>query len=254
MDNSNKIINCFWHGKLNETSLISMHSFHAQQHSVYLWCYNHPKNIPAFIVVKDASEIVPKDVFLKWFPQNDNSDYRMTRLPTFACYFRYKLLYEKGGWWSDVDIFCLKPFNFSSKHIFCEQPIDPENINKLFLITNAIFKTPKHSLLLSNLLKEIEPKAVKAEIPEWGVWGPRMFTKYILELAFDYDLQKKVFMPFPPGKHGIAKQYLDKNVVIPNWAYSLHMFNRYTMDLVAKPESLYDIIRQKHLSNIGKLL
>ena len=30
----------------------------------------------------------------------------------FADMFRYLLLYLKGGWWSDLDMLCLRPWNF----------------------------------------------------------------------------------------------------------------------------------------------
>jgi hypothetical protein len=244
MDSSNLVINSFWGGKLNETGRISINSFKSHGHKLHLWSYDG--------LGKDASQIVPVEVWHRWFPEGDLSDYRKTKLPTFACYFRYKLLYEIGGWWCDLDTICLKPFDFPQEYVFCGQYFglkENEIKEKGLRIITGTFKVPKRCDMLGRILSDIERDAIDGNDPGWGVWGPRMFTRYVKECGLlGYKTRCNVFAPFPPGESGFQKQYVDTNVFVPEWAYALHFFNRYTMDKTGLPGSLYDIYHKKHLS------
>ena len=39
----------------------------------------------------------------------------------FSNFFRYKLLLERGGWWVDADMVCLRPFAFDKEHVFASE-------------------------------------------------------------------------------------------------------------------------------------
>lgn len=39
-------------------------------------------------------------------------------LSGFSDWFRYELLLERGGWWADTDIICLRPFTSSQRFVF----------------------------------------------------------------------------------------------------------------------------------------
>lgn len=252
MDPSNLVINSFWGGgNLNETGEIAINSFRSHGHQFHLWTYDR---LRSNAVSRDASQIVPLNVWRRWFPKGCCSDYRKTKLPTFACYFRYKLLYEIGGWWCDMDTVCLKPFEFQQQYVFCGQYFDLKaneiKEDGLRIITGT-FKTPKRCKLLRRIVVDIEKDAINGNDPGWGAWGPKMFTRYIREFGMlKYKLSRNVFAPFPPGKSGFEKQYVKQNVSVPKWACALHFFNRHTMDKIGLPNSLYDVYRKKYLEQV----
>ena len=43
----------------------------------------------------------------------------------FSNYFRYTLLLERGGWWVDTDLICLRPFDFDDEYVFSSQLAPP---------------------------------------------------------------------------------------------------------------------------------
>jgi len=245
-----EVINCFWTGgNLNESGIISINSFICTGHILHLWHYKEVTNAPVGVVHRNASEIVPLSVFKQWFPEGFSVDYRKTKIPTFACYFRYKLIHKIGGWWCDADIIALRLFDFIQDYVFCGQYFDdPQNeVAEGLRITNGTFKCPKECELLAKIIEEIEDKAINAKDPGWGEWGPKYFTKKIIEFdLLKHKLENNVFAPFPPGNSSLKFQFFDTNVEIPNWAYALHLFNRSSMDIMANKDSLYDIYRRKY--------
>lgn len=63
----------------------------------------------------DASDVVDINVIdeLRRYPHyNGNEVYR-----PLSDYFRYSLLYQRGGWWVDMDTVMLKSFDFNQPHI-----------------------------------------------------------------------------------------------------------------------------------------
>ena len=83
--------------------ILSMKSFLHNNHNYHLYTYGDIGNIPEGVLVKDANKILPeKDIFR----------YQNGSVSAFSNVFRYKMLFEKGGYWVDTDLVCLKPFDF----------------------------------------------------------------------------------------------------------------------------------------------
>ena len=100
------IVNGLWVGKLGELQLLSIKSFLKQGHVYKLWIYVDlenrdlvPDNVPNGVEICDANDILDSKYIFKHWSGN---------YATFADIFRYKLLYERGGWWVDLDLVCLK--------------------------------------------------------------------------------------------------------------------------------------------------
>jgi hypothetical protein len=73
-------------------------------HRFELYTYG-PLTVPAGVVLKEAEKIIPlAEVFYYENPRTGSKD-----LGPFSDLFRFKLLSERGGWWSDVDTICLSP-------------------------------------------------------------------------------------------------------------------------------------------------
>ena len=140
-DHSNRIINSLWVGdKLSFLELLTLKSFIANGHVFHLWTYNKLKTeLPQGVVICDAETVLPKSSVFK-YPNKARIDWGSCSYAGFSDIFRYKLLYDKGGWWVDMDVTCLKPFNFEAPYFF-------RNHWK-FPVVGNIIKAPKKSLLM----------------------------------------------------------------------------------------------------------
>lgn len=88
---------------------LCLSSFLKNGHAVHLYSYEEIPDVPKGVISKDAEEIIPKNMF----------DYRtFINNGTFADYFRYKLLFDRGGWWVDTDLICIQPFCFEGAYVF----------------------------------------------------------------------------------------------------------------------------------------
>jgi len=92
---------------------LSICSFLLNGHDYHLYIYDHVKNIPAGTVIRDANEVLPA---ARIFQYKHRPSYA-----GFANLFRYKLLFERGGWWVDTDTICLKAFDFHDEYVFSTQ-------------------------------------------------------------------------------------------------------------------------------------
>ena len=112
------IINSLWVGTaLSELEELTIQSFISNGHVFRLWCYAEIKNLPAQVIVGNANDILPQSQVFK-YPDNSTIDWGAGSYAGFSDVFRYKLLYERGGWWVDMDVTCLKPFNITEPYFF----------------------------------------------------------------------------------------------------------------------------------------
>ncbi len=106
------IFRSLWVGsKLSALEKTCARSWIYHGHRFELFVYDDVGEIPDGVVVRDANEIIPeREVFL-W-----QGCYAI-----FADLFRWTLLYEQGGYWVDMDVLCLRPFDFKETLLFgCE--------------------------------------------------------------------------------------------------------------------------------------
>ena len=105
------IIRSFWFGKpMNWICDLSMKSYIRQGHRFELYAYEDYL-VPEGVIIMDANEIIPESAS---FQMMSSVDGIRGRYSTFANIFRYKLLFDKGGVWSDLDSICIKPLNFDN--------------------------------------------------------------------------------------------------------------------------------------------
>ncbi|WP_270087404.1 glycosyltransferase [Sphingobacterium sp. SYP-B4668] len=167
MENLNKIIQSFWHGEtLSQVERLCIDSFIANGHEFHLYTYNaNLKGVPEKCLLMDANEIISSDrIFL---------DSRGT-IATFSDYFRVKMLYLRGGWWVDMDIVCLKYFDFEQTHIFSSEYVNGE----IFANIGCI-KSPKGSAFLLNYIAALELTLEKKTTIPWGTFGPTLMNNLL---------------------------------------------------------------------------
>ena len=128
------VIQMFWHGApLSRVEQLSLASFVHHGHPVHLYAYDAIDGVPAGVTMRDALEILPRERIFR---------HRRTQsLAPFADWFRYRLLFERGGIWADTDVVCLAPFDYTQPRVFGWQ--DSE------LINNAVIGLPAGDPLAS---------------------------------------------------------------------------------------------------------
>jgi hypothetical protein len=113
--------------------------------------------LPEGVIVGDANEIVPRGKVFAY--RNKNTfGHGKGSYAGFSDIFRYKLLYEKGGWWTDMDVTCLKPLDFDQPYFF-------RNHHELKVVGN-LMKCPKHSALMKACYEEAID-TVTADNTDW---------------------------------------------------------------------------------------
>jgi len=196
------VIQMFWHGlPLSRIERLSMISFLRNGHAVHLYVYDEPVGVPAGVELKDAAEILPRSSL--FFHRRNQS------VAHFSDWFRYQLLFERGGLWSDTDMVCLRPFDYANPVVFAWQ--DEEHLN------NAVLGLPARDPLAEWLARSCESpnrmlpyddwsrrlaklkrwvKGQGREAVRWGDTGPYGLTSAAQYLGYiEHALPKWHFYP-----------------------------------------------------------
>ena len=100
------------------------------------------------MIIKDGNEIVDGSKIFKY----KNGSYS-----AFSNYFRFNLLYQKGGYWVDADLLCVRPFKL-------EQPIviagEPDRSYKNTSPTSFMIKLPAGSEIAEEAVRVQEEQKV----------------------------------------------------------------------------------------------
>ena len=234
----NIIVHGLWIGNsLSQMELLTINSYIKNRHTFYLWTYQPLTNkLPIEIILKDANSIIPENKIFRYKYKNQFGHGKGS-LGGFSDLFRYKLLYEHGGWWTDMDITCLKPLDFEQPYVF-------RTHHELKLVGN-LMKCPKNSTLMK-ICYEKAAIEINEENKDWhkpiqiliDEVKIQQLEKYILELT-NYD------------SWNLIRTYLIKNITLPtNW-YAIHWINEewrrnYIRKEIFKSNSTYGILMNKH--------
>lgn len=236
----NPIIQGLWIGSyLSAMEQLSVASFLRNGHQYHLYVYDEVRNVPIGAILRDASEILPAaDIF----------QYR--ERPSFAGFsnfFRYKLLLERGGWWADSDMVCLRPFDFIDDYVFSS-----EMSKGLAVVNCGAIKTPPGSKVMAYAWE-----ACKAKDPQqivWGETGPRLMAEAVERHSLDqYVRAEHVFCPIPFWEW---QKILEPNsdLVFDESVYAIHLWNEkwraaeQDKDACYPPDSLYEQLKRKYLT------
>ena len=216
----NKIVHGLWIGKeLSNLELLTINSFLQNGHDFHLWLYDSVStSLPDGTVVEDANEILPRSSIFRYkseFPLprehrvRSFPNYGKESLAGFSDLFRYRLLYEKGGWWSDLDNTCLRTLDLEAPYVF--------KARVRLGATGNIMKCPPRSQLMRRCFecakREVtqdntdwtKPIQILAEsIQEFGL------GRFIRKGISNYDLWQEI------------EPYLNSNKPIPEDYYVLH--------------------------------
>lgn len=239
MATDKQIIQGLWIGsELSVMEQLSVASFLRNGHEYHLYVYGEMKNVPGGCVIKDANEILPSSRIFKYRQYPSYAG--------FANFFRYRLLLERGGWWTDTDLICLKPFDFSDQYVFAN-----EIVNGLEVVTNGILKAPVGSEVMSYACQVCETKDPEKLV--WGETGPRLMAEAVKKFSLEkYQQPAEVFCPI-----GYAdwRQVIEpeSQLRFNESTRAIHLWNEMWRDSgqdkngAYDPECLYEQLKKKYL-------
>lgn len=143
-----EVVHGLWIGeKLNLLQILSLRSFLHFGVRYRLWSYNQHLRVPAGVELCDAREILPESAVFH-YPKDGPIDLPQGRgsFAGFSDIFRYKVLYDHGGWWADLDVTCHKPFGNEAPFYFREHGTLP--------VVGNIMRCPPRSELMRRCFEE----------------------------------------------------------------------------------------------------
>lgn len=237
----NKVIQGLWIGsELSAMERLSIASFLANGHEYHLYIYDDVRNVPEGTAVKDGNEILPASMIFRYEAQKSFS--------AFSNFFRYKLLLERGGWWADSDMVCLRPFDFTQEYVFSS-----EMANGREFINCGVIKTPPGSPAM-----EYAWNICRAKVPAklvWGEVGPRLMSESIKRLALEsFVMRSRVFCPFGYEEwDAVLNPKKVWDLGSPR-TYGVHLWNEMwrrnerDKDQSYHPDCLYERLKHKYMS------
>lgn len=180
------IVNGFWYGsELGELEKLCINSWIKNGYEFYLWLYDDIE-VPENVIIENANNIVS---FNQYFTYNEGHT-RGTPV-AFSNLFRTQLLYQIGGLYSDLDMLCLKPYDFNKRFVFSEQVDSGWDYH---VATCILYSKNKEEKIFDDWSDWIISK--KSKIITHGDLGPNLLTKLIIEHDLKkYVLPKEYFCP-----------------------------------------------------------
>jgi hypothetical protein len=174
----NEIIYSLWVGPpLTLMEQLSITSFLQNGYEYHLYCYGKIPNVPAGAILRDAGEILPSSEIF-YYQQGPGKG----SVAAFANLFRYKLLLERGGWWADTDMICLRPLNFAGSVVFASEHYDAG-----IQTTNSILKLPPGHAV-ARACYETAMREDRAKLT-WGKTGPALMDRIVREAGLQKFIQ-----------------------------------------------------------------
>ncbi len=138
---------------------MTINSFIKNDAEFHLWTYEPiASKVPSKAVVRDGNEILSKDKMFR-YPEKMMLGFGGNSYVGFSEIFRYKVLHDKGGWWSDMDVTCLKPLSLVEDEYYFR-------FHGVLSIVGNIMKVPPQSELMKTCFEEAAQK-VTAETTDW---------------------------------------------------------------------------------------
>jgi mannosyltransferase OCH1-like enzyme len=147
-----------------------MKSFLAYGYQFVLYTYEEVDGLPEGVCRRDASGILPQR---KVFKHQDS-------YAQFSDIFRYRMLRDKGGCWVDLDVVCLKTFDFTSDYVFSSE----RRKNAEMRINTGIIKVPRpgsrfaRAIYRRAKLKRMRSKFTGERL-QWVGLGPQLMAQVV---------------------------------------------------------------------------
>lgn len=257
----------FWHGApLTRIERLSLASFIANGHPVYLHVYDAPAGLPVGVKLCDAARVLPRDGLFK--------HRRTGSLGPFADWFRYRLLHQAGGIWADTDVVCLRPLNYDDAVVFGWE-------NDRYINTAVLGLPVGHTLAAWMAGACEEPHRVlpydsrtrrarklvrrltgnRRDDVRWGEYGPKGFTQAVRHFGL-LGSAKAVnhFYPVPcerwhsvfesqDAMDGSGNRLPSESRTLHLWHAMMHQGRRFDKDGQFATNSLFETLWRRYVQN-----
>ena len=207
-------IQMMWTGPhLPKMQRYCLDSFIRNGHPIELYTYHGCDYVRDGITILDAHDILPREkVFTPVIGD------KIGNLSTFSDLFRYTLLAQKGGWWVDTDTYCLRPFNYTRKHLMT---FDAQTYHWLVTTpfkTIAGHKTIRHILELAD--------AIPRDSIKFNEMGSKLLNANILQHR-DMLKYAEPFEAFQPWDYNSTEKWITDPAfpAVSIATRSIHLFN-----------------------------
>ncbi|MDD9855488.1 MAG: glycosyltransferase [Gammaproteobacteria bacterium] len=233
------VIQSLWIGDaLSNVEKLCIQSFLDHGHAFHLYTYADVGGIPEGAVNKDANEILPASEIFKQSAQGVRG---------LSNYFRYALLAKRGGWWVDMDLICIKPFEFDDEIVFCE-----ELEGDMHYQTAVLHFPPQHPLMVF-MRDWCADKLDEGPREFGGLGGPRILSQHIRDFGLEKHAKPLLqFVMLQDIPLLAFNNTFRQGLHFPANAHSIHLGNmfldRVNIDKNAQydPESLFEQLKSKH--------
>ncbi|MEM7349978.1 MAG: glycosyltransferase [Acidobacteriota bacterium] len=179
-----QILQSLWIGPaLSCMEVLSIRSFLAHGYRYHLYTYDEVADLPAGAELRDAAEILPRS---KVFRYREGGSFA-----GFSNFFRYRLLLERGGWWVDTDVVCVRPFDWGDEHVFASELAGSEDA-----VTTCVIKAPPGSPVMAyawEVCRRSDPRRLL-----WGETGPALLGRAVREHDLEGHVRPpRTFCPLP---------------------------------------------------------
>jgi len=249
------VINFLWVGsRFSRMEYESLNSFMKVGYKVNLWCYEEIENVPEGVIIKDGNLILDsEDIF----------SLKESFLP-FSDIFRYKLLYELGGYWADADMICLKRFDTDEEYIISSESTMATGRfkSKMPYISNiGILKAPKGSLFYKDLYETCSNYNSNNENNDKLLYM-KIFRKKVIKYNYEKYIRppkdfcsvnwwnaKEAFLGNRKMKYGVVpindNEILNNSYCIHLWRDKLTKTHKMNLDNIYNENSLWEKIIKK---------
>lgn len=232
-------VNSLWIGqRYSSLERLCALSHLANGHRYNLWCYETLPNVPDGVTIKDGREILPESEIFRYKVGLGRGS-----VSAFSNFFRYKLLLERGGWWVDSDVVCLKPFGFEQSVVIASE----NDLEGNPVPATCVMKAPAGSEVMSYCWDKC--RSYDKETLEWSVAGPKLLQAAVAATKMnDWIVPSVTFCPidwsnwlevFEPrdvvGSHGL---HLWNEMWRRNWVSKEKTF---------RSDSLFESLKRRYL-------
>lgn len=237
----NNVVQGLWIGsRLPPMQRLSIQSFLDHGHEFHLYAYDEIADVPEGTTICDGSSIFPRERVFQHKQGFGTGSYS-----TFSNLFRYRLILERGGWWVDTDVVCLRRFDFDQPFVFAT-----EREGDSILTATCAFKCPKGAEFLDYCLQIGTAK--NPDDLKWSEIGPYLFDEAVSRFALhDGRVAPHVFNPVNTWEfEDVLKPEFDRSRL--SHSHGLHLWNQIWRheqrdpDQTAHPDSLYARLKARH--------
>jgi hypothetical protein len=236
------VIQSLWIGTtLSALQQLSIRSFLAYGHEYHLYAYRPIDGVPDGTIVRDASDILPVDSVFCY-----QEGFGKGSFSAFSNFFRYQLIFERGGWWADTDVICLRRFSFDEEFVIATQLDNDFTLQ----CATSVFKAPRGAPLMRYCADVVRGRDKRTL--QWAEIGPILFDEAVTRFSLNaYQVPVAVFNPI--------NWFQFRAIVEPGFelsriadSYAVHLWNQMwkseNLDPEADPpsNSLYAILRGRY--------